>query len=137
MDNISDLQESLRVFLQDYLFAGFTFNEWKGLLCDGRAGKKEAIAKKWDLFGDNFKPGLITADVIASQDAWEPCASFEYIWSLKGIKVKCTAVVVKNKISYVMIGDMIGVLKHFGEDYDLAKDFDKNIAMLYKLKHSS
>ncbi len=134
MDNIYKAQEYIREFLNKNLISDYEFEDWKETLVLSTNNNNKALLKKWDLFGKAFVPIFITPNIIADNDKWSPCLSLTYRWSVKDSEISVRLTLVKNELRFVEIKDMFDVNKHFGDELDLVKEFDKLYTAYLKAK---
>lgn len=133
MDNIYKAQEYIKEFLNKTLISNYDFKDWKETLVLSANNNNNALLKKWDLFGKAFVPSYVTPNIIADTDKWAPCLSIAYRWSVKDAEIGIRLTLVKNELRIVEITDMFAVNKHFGDELDLVKEFEKNVVLIYSL----
>lgn len=135
MNNIFDAQDAISDFFTQHLLADYSFDDWKNYLVLTRTGNIEAVKKKWDVLGEEFSLVGIDVDIQASSDKWAPCLCLTYKWIVKNVEVLVRIILVKDEPISVNVMDMFSVLQAIGEKCNLAKEFKKNIALMYTLKH--
>ena len=132
MDNIYKAQEYIKDYVSKTILPNYKFNDWKESLVLKRNNDKEALNKKWDIFGSKFVAIWVEPDIISAGD-WVPSIMLTYKWTIKGAEFPVRFTICKNEIQFVEITDMFAVSKHFGEDFDFVKEFEKNVVLMKAL----
>jgi len=138
MDNIEQLQEAIKVFIEQQLLSHYTFDTWKDtFVADRSNAKKDALLKQWDFLGECFSIKSVIADVEASPDMWAPCLMLECVLMLNDTAIPLRLILVKDKVQLVQVLDRLSVSKHYGEKVDLANEFEKHVVLMHHLKSKS
>ncbi len=132
MENIYKAQDYIKNYVSNTILPNYKFNDWKETLVLKRNNDKEALHKKWDIFTKKFFPFWIEPDIISSGD-WVPALMLTYKWTIKDAEIPVRFTICNNEIQYVEITDMFAVAKHFGNDFDFIKEFEKNVVLIKAL----
>lgn len=134
MDNIYKAQDYIKNFVSKIILPTYKFNDWKESLVLSRNKDKDALNKKWDIFGNAFVPFWIEPDIISAGD-WVPALMLTYRWTIKDTQVGVRFTIVNCEIQYVEITDMFAVAEHFGKDFDFIKEFEKSVVLIKHLSN--
>jgi glycogen synthase len=129
MDNIYKAQDYIKDFVAKVILPTYKFKDWKESLVLSRNKDQDALHKKWDIFGKAFVPFWIEPDIISAGD-WVPALMLTYRWNVKDTQIPVRFTICNNEIQYVEITDMFAVAKHFGEDFDFIKEFEKSVVLI-------
>ncbi len=136
MDNIFKAQDYIKNFVSKSILPTYKFNDWKESLVLSRNKDKDALHKKWDIFGKSFVPFWIEPDIISAGD-WVPALMLTYRWNIKDAQIPVRFTICNNEIQYVEITDMFSVNEHFGEGFDFVNEFEKSVVLMTLLRKSN
>jgi hypothetical protein len=134
MENIEALQECVKSFIENKLEENYNFYFWKDILVDFRNKDIKKSIDKWSFFGGDFCVVNLIPDVRAIKDEWTPSLHVDFQWRLNRFIIPFRAILVKDKVLYTQLVDMFNVMQHFGDDFDFANQFQKNVVLLDILK---
>jgi hypothetical protein len=77
MDNIYKAQQYIKDYVSKTLLSTYKFNDWKESLVLKRNNDKDALNKKWDVFGSKFVAIWVEPDIISAGD-WVPSIMLNY-----------------------------------------------------------
>lgn len=132
MENIYKAQDYIKDFVTKSMLPTYKFNDWKESLVLSRTKQKDALHKKWDIFGKAFQPMWIEPDIISAGD-WIPALMFMYKWKINDAEIPVRFTICNLEILQVEITDMFAVNDHFGKDFDFINEFEKSVVLVKHL----
>jgi hypothetical protein len=125
MDNFFQLQLNIQAYIEEKLSKHYDFNLWKETLVHCRTNQLDQAVKRWGFFNDDFSAFNFIVDVIASEDEWAPTLHIDFMWNFGESAMQIRAMVVKDKVLYAQIVNMMEVHDQFGDNYDFSDEFNK------------
>jgi hypothetical protein len=133
MDNIYKLESHASAYIQKSFDEFYNLGFWRNAAV-AEDTNPAALLPLFDVFGNKLKPTHVTTKVEASPNEWDPCCTADYQWKIKEFTITIRLTLVCGKIQFVSIADMQAVLNKFGESFDFAHEFEKNIVLINELK---
>lgn len=135
MENLAKLQDYVCEYLENELTKFYSFKVWKDVLVMLRQAPKNASAFEiFDRYGDALKVRMMTADVSATNEDWVPTLSIDYEWKMKDVSLGLRAIIIRDKVHYVQLLNMMELDEKFGDEFDYVKEFEKTVVLMKALR---
>ena len=130
MGNMYKLKDAVKEFTQHKFNQVYGFDYWKhAVALEANAPNKSEMLHLFDMLGEKVKPLDATTKIQTSQNDWAPCCSVTYEWTFKAGTIQFSITLVRDEIQFVHLEDMLSISQQFGNDFDLAREFDKLVVI--------